>query len=58
MEAVKDMIDDPPAVVDTFSITDGQCWASGMTDGRHYIKLIPVELKVLSDRILKCIMDK
>ena len=55
MAAVKTMKEDPPALVDTFTMTDGQCWATGASDGRHYIKLIPLELQMLSDRIRACI---
>ena len=46
----------PPAVVDAFSITDGQCWATKSGDGRHYIPLIPVELQTLSYHIKDCIV--
>ena len=46
----------PPAVVDAFSITDGQCWATKSGDGRHYIPLIPVELQILSYHIKDCIV--
>ena len=32
-------------VVDAFSITEGRCDATPVTDGRHYRTLIPAELK-------------
>jgi len=39
-------------VVDTFSLTYKQCWATN--DGRHYDKLLPLCLKSLSERIRAC----
>ena len=39
-------------VVDTFSLTYKQCWATN--DGRHYLKLLPLCLKSLSERVRAC----
>lgn len=31
-------------IVDAASIVDGQTWASRLTDGRHYQRIVPVEV--------------
>lgn len=31
-------------VVDTWSIVEGQLWATVRTDGRHYVPLVPLEV--------------
>lgn len=40
------------AVVDAFSLTYKQCWAS--SDGIHYRKLLPIKLKLLSEHVRTC----
>ena len=40
------------AVVDAFSLTYKQCWAS--SDGIHYRKLLPIKLKLLSEHVRAC----
>ena len=39
-------------VVDTYALTYKQCWAS--SDGRHYLKPLPIFLKALSEQIYAC----
>jgi len=39
-------------VVDTYSLTYKQCWATN--DGRHYLKLLPLCLKSLSEQVHSC----
>jgi len=40
------------AVVDAFSLTYKQCWAS--SDGIHYRKLLPLKLRLLSEHVRAC----
>jgi len=39
-------------IVDTYAMTYKQCWAS--SDGRHYLKLLPLFLKALSEQVYAC----
>jgi len=39
-------------IVDTYAMTYKQCWAT--KDGVHYVKLIPLFLKALSDQVRAC----
>jgi len=47
-----ELSNDSISVVDTFALTYKQCWAS--KDGVHYLKLLPIQLKLLSGHVETC----
>jgi len=47
-----ELLNSSVAVVDTFTLTYKQCWASN--DGVHYIKLLPLHIQLLSERVYAC----
>ena len=45
-------VDSAIGIVDTYALTYTQCWAT--SDGVHYVKLIPLFLKALSEHVRAC----